>query len=118
MVKNFRIDRKRLKRFEFTTLKTLRESIEEKPELRRRLGEDFEGALRSEGVVIDEEFRANIRKQWREQIRSDLKDFMERQPESKKRHYSRVAEGKPIKVKVKIDRKKGRREVGPRRDDV
>jgi hypothetical protein len=118
LVKNFRVDKKRLERFDFTTVETLRESIEQKPELRKRLGEDFEGALRAEGVVIDEDFRTTIRQQWREQIHSDLRAFMEKQPESKKRHYSRVAEGKPIKVSVKIDRKKGRREIGPRRDDV
>lgn len=108
MKKTVRVDLNRLERFEFDSVKELRSSLETRPELSDRLKVDFEGTLRDEKVVVDEVFKRRLHQQWRAQIQADIREKMSELPESKKRYYSRIVEGEPLKLRVNVDREAGR----------
>jgi hypothetical protein len=108
MKKTVRVDLNRLERFEFDSVKELRSSLEKRPELSDRLKVDFEGTLRDEKVVVDEEFKRRLHQQWRAQIQADIRETMSGLPESKKRYYSRIVEGEPLRLRVEVDRETGR----------
>lgn len=116
MVKKVRINKARLKRFKLEPLDELKAAVDLNPELKKRLKEDFSGTLKAEGIVIDDAFRNNVRKQWRSMIKADVRESMDRQPAAKKPLYTMVSQGKPLKVKVKIDRTTGKKSVKPKVD--
>jgi len=105
MKKAVRIDPKRIKRFNFTSVTALRTAVETKPELKASLSRSFSEALEAENIVIDEAFKQKVCTEWRAQIQSDIQAKMASLPESKKRYYSRISKGEPLKLKVKVDRK-------------
>jgi hypothetical protein len=46
-------------------------------------------------------------------IQADTREKMDKLPDDKKRLYSMVRKGKPLKVKVKIDKTTGKRTITP-----
>jgi hypothetical protein len=108
--------RRKVEVFDIEGLKNLRVELEKKPNLKKRLGQDFEGTLKAEGIIVDEAFKKEVEKQCRARISIRIKARMAKLPKSKKVYYSMVASGKPIKVRVKIDRKKGKTMITPRSD--
>lgn len=116
MKKTIRIDSARLARFKFDPVKKLRSSIESQPELRDKLREDFEGTLREQNVIVDDAFKQQLHRQWRDQIQTDIKETMANLPESKKRYYSRIVRGEPLKLRVKVDRTTGKHRKKIRED--
>jgi hypothetical protein len=108
-----KIDMDRLDRFEVKSLKELKLSIAERPDLKRRLKEDLRGTLEAEGIVIDEAFKHEVSEQWRSMIRDDVRKIMDEQPMEKKPLYTMVRKGKPLKLKVKIDRTTGKKIITP-----
>lgn len=113
---NVRVNKKRMDRFKLSPVEQLKASIDVKPDIKTRLNEDFKGTLEKEGVVIDDAFRQKIRDQWRSMIQADIREVMDRQPADKKPLYTMVRQGKPLKVKVKIDKTTGKKSVTPRRN--
>jgi hypothetical protein len=98
----------RLKRFSFEEVKPLKDTISEKPELRTALKQDFHEALKAQNIVVDTAFINKVRADLDKQIMQDVKKKMDSLPDSKKKFYSRIAKGKPLKLNVKIDRKTGK----------
>jgi hypothetical protein len=107
MNKRISIDKKRLERFDFKPVKELKTTIEKKPELKLELREDFRGTLNSQGITIDEDFKQQIRAEWRENIKSDIKRVANENPESKNWYLKQVLAEKPIKLRIKIDNESG-----------
>ena len=97
-----RVDKKRLARFRFESLQAVRVSVSGRPELEDSLRKNFDGALKAEGVQVDEAFLSGIKKEWREQISRDIRAKVAAAPE-KYPMLSKVVEGKPIRVHVKVD---------------
>lgn len=116
MVQKIRINKERLKRFKLEPLDELKADLDQNPDLKKRLKEDFSGTLKAEGIVIDDAFRNNVRKQWRSMIQADVRELMDRQPAAKRPLYTMVSQGKPLKVKVKIDKTTGKKSVKPEVD--
>ena len=108
-----KIDMDRLDRFEVKSLKDLKRSIAERPDLKAKLKEDLRGTLEAEGIVIDDAFKQEVSEQWRSMIRDDVRKIMDKQPREKKLLYTMVRKGKPLKLKVKIDRATGKRIITP-----
>ena len=108
-----RIEKKRLERFSVEPLKEFRTSLEQRPELKSQLEKDLKGTIEAEGIVIDDAFRQKVHNQWRSMIQADIRDKMDKLPDDKKRLYSMVRKGKPLKVKVKIDKTTGKRTITP-----
>ncbi len=108
--------KRRVEVFNIEGLKNLRVELEKDPNLKKRLKQDFEGTLKTEGVIVDEAFRKEVEKQCDVRMNGRIKARMAKLPKSKKVYYSMVASGKPIKVRVKIDRKKGKTIITPRSD--
>jgi len=108
-----KIDMDRLDRFEVKSLKELKLSIAERPDLKEKLKEDLRGTLEAEGVVIDEAFKKEVSEKWRSMIRDDVRKIMDKQPREKKPLYTMVRKGKPLKLKVKIDRTTGNKIITP-----
>jgi len=104
MKEKHKVSKERLKRFEFTPVNEVKVSLASRPELGNRLKEDLEGALREEGVVIDESFKQQISDQWRAQIKADVRDVVARSPDAEDWYLKRIVEGKPIKIRVEVDR--------------
>jgi hypothetical protein len=115
MQKRVKIDRTRLERFEFKPLKELKTTLEKKPEIKKNLREDFRGTLRAQGITIDEDFKRQIRTEWRETIRSDIRRVADENPESKNWYLKRVLANEPIKLRVKIDKESGTKTKSLRR---
>jgi len=112
--RKIKVSKKRLERFDFTSISKVRrikEKIEGKPELSDRLKGDFVGTLRDEGLEIDEEFLRETKNKWRSQVQEDIRRKMLRRPPSEKRYFQRVAEGKPLKLRVRIDPSTGERTI-------
>ena len=108
-----KIDMDRLDRFEVKSLKELKRSITERPDLKEKLKEDLRGTLESEGIVIDEAFKQEASEQWCSMIRDDVRKIMDKKPKEKKPLYTMVRKGKPLKLKVKIDRTTGKKIITP-----
>lgn len=108
MKKIVRVEKSRLERFNVESVGELRSSLESKPELRERLREDFEDTLREQNVIVDDAFKQRLHQQWRAQIQKDIRETMGSLPESKKRYYSRITKGEPLKLRVKVDRATGK----------
>ena len=108
-----KIDMDRLDRFEVKSLKELKRSITERPDLKEKLKEDLRGTLEAEGIVIDEAFKQEVREQWRSMIRDDVRKAMDKQPREKRPLYTMVRKGKPLRLKVKIDRATGKKTITP-----
>ena len=108
-----KIDMDRLDRFEVKSIKELKLSIAERPDLKRKLKEDLRGTLEAEGIVIDEAFKKEVSEQWRSMVRDDVRRVMDKQPREKKPLYTMVRKGKPLKLKVKIDRATGKKIITP-----
>ena len=100
--------------FNITGLKELRTQVEKDPQLIKKLKKDFEGTLKERGIVVDETFRKEVERQRKERMSNRIKARMSKLPKSKKKYYSMIAAGKPIRVTVKIDRKKGKTTITPR----
>lgn len=113
---NVRVNKKRLDRFKLEPMNELKASIDKKPDIKTRLNEDFKGTLETEGIVIDDAFRQKIHEQWRSMIQADIREIMDKQPDDKKPLYKMVREGKPLKLKVKIDKTTGKKSVTTRRN--
>ncbi len=107
MQKRVRIDRTRLERFKFEPVKELRLTLDKKPEIRQKLKEDFHGTLSAQGITINDDFKKQIRAQWRETIKSDIRRVADENPESKNWYLKRVLADEPIKLRVKIDKTSG-----------
>lgn len=108
-----KINMDRLDRFEVKSLKELKRSISERPDLKGKLKEDLRGTLEAEEVVIDEAFKQEVSENWRSMIRDDVRKIMDKQPKEKKPLYTMVRKGKPLKLKVKIDRATGKKIITP-----
>ncbi len=115
MQKRVKIDRTRLERFEFKPLKELKTILEKKPEIKRNLREDFRGTLRAQGITINEDFKKQIRTEWRETIKTDIRRVADENPESKNWYLKRVLADEPIKLKVKVDKATGTKTKSLRR---
>ena len=100
--------------FNITGLKELRTQVEKDPQLKIKLLKDFEGTLKARGIVVDKEFRKEVERQRKERMSNRIKARMSKLPKSKKIYYSMIQAGKPIRVRVKIDRKKGKTTITPR----
>ncbi|MBN1681930.1 hypothetical protein JW865_00055 [Candidatus Bathyarchaeota archaeon] len=98
-----RVDKERLKRFDFEKLQAIRSKASEKPKLRDSFRKDFKAALEAEGVKVDEAFLKEIKHEWHEQISRDIKAKVAASPE-KYPMLSRVVAGKPIRVHVTIEK--------------
>lgn len=107
MQKRVKIDRARLERFEFKPLKELRLTLDKKPEIKQNLREDFRGTLKAQGIIINDDFKRQIRTEWRETIKSDIRRVADESPESKNWYLKRVLADEPIKLKVKVDKESG-----------
>lgn len=94
----------KMDRFKVESLNELKLSIAKRPDLKRKLKEDLKGTLEAEGIILNEEFKQEISDQWRLLIRNDVRKVMDKQPEEKKPLYTMVRKGKPLKLKVKIDK--------------
>ena len=110
---NAKINKDRLDRFKVDSLKDLKSSLEQRPDLKTKLEEDFRGTIEAEGIVIDDAFKQEIHQQWQSMIKKDVRKIMDRQPKDKKPLYSMVRKGKPLKLKVKIDPATGKRSITP-----
>ncbi|TFH16687.1 hypothetical protein E4H04_06225 [Candidatus Bathyarchaeota archaeon] len=115
MQKRVKIDRVRLERFEFKPLEKLKATLNEKPEIRQKLSEDFNGTLKAQGVTVDEDFKQRIRAEWRSTIKADVRRVADANPESSNWYLKRVLEDKPIKLRVKIDKETGEHKKSLRR---
>lgn len=104
MNKRISINRTRLERFKFEPVKKLKSNLEKKPELRQKLSEDFQGTLLDQGINIDNDFKDQIRVEWRETIKSDIRKVADENSQSKNWYLKRVLENEPIKLKVKVDK--------------
>ena len=113
---NVKVNKKRVDRFKLAPVDELKASIDEQPDIKTRLSEDFKGTLKSEGIVIDDTFKQKIHEQWRSMIQADIREVMDKQPDDKKPLYTMVREGKPLKLKVKIDKTTGKKSVTTRRN--
>ena len=113
MANSIKIKKEKLERITFEPLKEFRSSLEQRPELKEKLEKDFKGTLEMEGIVIDDAFRQEVSNQWRTMIQDDIRNKTDKLPDDKKRLYTMVRKGKPLKVKVKIDRTTGKRTVTP-----
>ena len=100
--------------FNIIGLKELKTQIEKDSSLRKELLKDFDGTLKARGIVVDEAFRKEVERQRKERMSNRIKARMSKLPKSKKKYYSIIAAGKTIKVRVKIDRKKGKMAITPR----
>jgi len=107
MQKRVKIDRSRLDRFKFEPLTDLKIFLKEKPEINDELRVDFNNTLIKQGIKIDENFKQQIRTEWRATIKSDIKRVAEEAPDSKNWYLKRVLSEKPIKLRVKINRETG-----------
>jgi hypothetical protein len=110
---NSKFNKERLERFKVESLNDLKISLEQRPELKAQLEEDFTGTILAEGIVIDDAFKQEIHQKWRSMIDEDVRKVMDKQPEAKRPYYTMVREGKPLKVKVKIDRTTGKKSITP-----
>jgi hypothetical protein len=100
--------------FELKELKKFRTRIEKSSKLRKRLEKDFEGTLKAEGIIVNEAFRKEVDKQCKARIKARIKTRMDTLPKSKKVYYNMISAGEPIKVRVKIDRKREKTTIIPR----
>jgi hypothetical protein len=110
---NSKFNKERLERFKVESLNDLKISLEQRPELKAQLEDDFTGTILAEGIVIDDAFKQEIHQKWRSMIDEDVRKVMDKQPEAKRPYYTMVREGKPLKVKVKIDRTTGKKSITP-----
>ncbi len=102
MRESIKVDKKKLARFQFKSLQAVKTSVSEKPELENSLRKNFDATLKAEGVQVDEAFLKDVKKEWREQISRDIRAKVAAAPE-KYPMLSKVVEGKPIRVHVKVD---------------
>jgi hypothetical protein len=118
--RKIKIRREQLRRFNFGSIdkvQRIKEKIRERPELRSKLKENFVGTIREEGIEIDREFLEKTREKWRAQVQEDIERKMARRPPSKKRYYKLISEGKPLKLRVKIDPAVGEKTVNLREEE-
>jgi hypothetical protein len=108
MAKSKTSEKKQVARMEFTAVKTIKEAMQKRPDLEKKLRKDFSGTLKAEGIKIDDDFKAKVLKEWRAGMRADMKRIVAENPKSKDWYLKRVVEGKPIKIHVKINRKTGK----------
>jgi hypothetical protein len=92
----------------------IEKKIEEKPELKERLKDNFVGTLREEGLEIDDAFLRETMDRWRAQVQEDIRREMLSRPASKRRYFQRVIEGKPLKLRVRVDSTTGERTISLR----
>lgn len=88
--------------------------MERDPQLRRKLEMDLEGTLRERGIVVDDAFRNEVERQRMERMSERIRARAAKLPKSKKIYYEMISEGKPIRVRVKIDRIKKKLTIKPR----
>ena len=79
------------------------------------LSEDFRGTLKAQGININEEFKTQIRAEWREPIKSDIRRVADENPESKNWYLKQVLAEEPIKLKVEVDKATGTNKKSLRR---
>jgi len=95
-------------RINFTAVKTIKEAMQKKPELEKKLRKDFSGTLKAEGIKVDDAFKKQVMKEWRATMKADIRKVVAENPKSKNWYLKRVIEGKPLKIHVKINRKTGK----------
>jgi len=105
-MKTIRVNKKRMERFGFSQVKGLRAATEKNPELAEKLKKDFTATLEAQGIHVDDEFKIKLRENWRNQIKADVRRVAEKKGRSEW-YLNRVLEGKPIRVRVKVDREGG-----------
>lgn len=88
--------------------------MEKDPQLRRKLEMDLEGTLRERGIIVDETFRNEVEIQRKERMSERIRARAAKLPKSKKVYYEMISEGKPVRVRVKIDRTKKKLTIKPR----
>jgi hypothetical protein len=115
MQKRVKIDRARLERFAFKPVKELKLTLDKKPEIKQSLREDFRGTLEAQGITINDDFKKQIRAEWRETIKTDIRRVADENPESKNWYLKRVLADEPIKLKVKVDKATGTKTKSLRR---
>jgi hypothetical protein len=96
----------KLERFKFKPVKELRSSLKDNPKIREALKKDFEGTLRAQGITVDEDFLKTVQSEWRSQIKTDIHRVAEEKGSSDW-YLRRVLKGKPITIRVTVDRKEG-----------
>jgi len=111
--KTVKIKSRRLNRFVFEPVRDILARQKKSPELKRRLKEDLPGTLQAEGIVVDDAFRKAISEKWHARISEDVHSVMEKVPDERKPYYRMVRDGKPIRVRVTINRKDGTITVKP-----
>ena len=105
-MKTVRVSKKRIDRFSFNQVRDLKTSIEKNPAIAEKLKKDFRATLEAQGVTVDEEFIHNVHESWRSQIKADVRRVAETKGRSDW-YLNRVLEGKPIRVRVKVNRESG-----------
>jgi len=106
MRKQGSVKRKRIERFDFEPVRTIKDRIDQDPKLKEALKKDFEGTLRAEGIIVDKEFINKVENEWRSQMSRDIRSKVAASP-GKYPLLEQVLEMKPIRVHVDIE-KKGR----------
>jgi hypothetical protein len=109
---------RRIDRFKFTSIREIEElkrRVDESPDLKRRLKENFLETLEDEGLDVDD-LKGRVVEIWQEQMRKDLREKMSELPENKKKYYGKISEGKSLKLRVRIDRETGGKTVSLRED--
>jgi len=98
--------RKRIERFDFEPVRTIKDRIDQDPKLKEALKKDFKGTLRAEGISVDKEFIEKVEEEWHSQISRDIRSKVAASP-GKYPLLEQVLEMKPIRVHVDV-KKKGR----------
>ena len=108
LVKNKPTKKERAAGIDFPAMKGIKEEMQKRPELEKKLRKDFEGTLKAEGIVVNDVFKNRMMREWREGIMADLRRKVVETPGSRNWYLKRVVEGKPIMIHVKVDRKTGK----------
>lgn len=108
MQKRVKLDSARLERFKFKQVDKIKATIKKNPELSVKLKEDFAGTIAAQGVTLDAAALETIRVEWRSQIKNDIKETAAASPKKDQWYLTQVLDNKPIKLRVKVDRKTGK----------
>lgn len=101
-----RVIKPKLDRFKFEPVKELRSSLKDNPKIREDLKKDFEGTLQTQGITVDKDFLKTVHSEWRSQIKTDIVQVAEEKG-SDDWYLRKVLKGKPITIRVTVDKKEG-----------
>lgn len=107
-MKKTKIDRSKFSGLDLPELELIRKRIASDPSLEERLKKDFQGTLQKEGIKVDDVFKGKVMERLNSKVRADLREVVKNRPEAKNWYLKRVVEGKPLKIRVHIDKETGR----------